>query len=299
MNTSVIIIFDKFREEKINRLLNSIKPQLKSLDCEILLVQESNAPLTLPKLPIKVRHLTVPEKQGIPFNRNQGIKNARGETIIFIDDDCWVQEKWLEALLQPLENNPELLAVTSGTKIPPSNLLGNCISALGFPGGGSLGFEKVWKVSPEGFTNHIAAGNCALRKKLFDKIGFFDEAMKYGAEDAEFSFRLEQAGIPVKYAAEAYAFHEARTTWNSFLHWQLRRGKANYHFQKKVSKVRPFLRLRVWSAANVVKYNFSRARFPVVAALLMASFILQQAGYAAEAFRSWRHNFIKSDARER
>lgn len=295
MKASIIIIFDKFREEKINRLLNSIKSQINPSEHEVILIQESNLPINLPKLPIKVRPIIVPEKQGIPFNRNQGIKNAQGNIIIFIDDDCWVQEKWISSLLIPLEDNQNLMAVTSGTKIPPSNFLGNCISALGFPGGGSLGFEKMWKVSSEGFTNHIAAGNCALRRSIFDRIGWFDETMKYGAEDAEFSFRLGQAGIPIKYVAGAYAFHEARTTWNSFLHWQLRRGKANYYFKKKVSKVKPFLKLRVWSAANVVKYNFTSTRFPMIAALLGASFILQQTGYAVEAFRNWGNKSKKFD----
>ncbi len=292
MNISIIIIFDKFREEKINRLLNSIKPQLNSWDHEILLVQESNADTIsiLPKLPIKVRHLTVPEKQGIPFNRNQGIKKSKGDIIIFIDDDCWVQEKWLSSLLSPLEENHELLAVTSGTKIPPSNFLGNCISALGFPGGGSLGFEKVWKVSAEGFTDHMAAGNCAMRKEIFGRIGLFDEAMKYGAEDAELSHRLAKNNILIKYAPDAYAFHEARTTWNSFFHWQLRRGKANYHLRKKISRIKPFLKLRAWSATNVLRHNFTNVKLPVIVTLLGASFVLQQAGYVAEAFRNWKDN---------
>ncbi len=286
MKVSIVIIFDRFREEKITRLLSSMKDQLKNHECEVLLVQESNLPVALPKLPMKIRHITVPEKQGIPFNRNQGIKHSRGDIIVFIDDDCWVQEKWLSSLLQPLENNPELLAVTSGTKIPPSNFLGNCISALGFPGGGSLGFEKIWKVSPEGHTNHIAAGNCALRKDIFQKAGWFDEALKYGAEDAEFSFRLERAGIPVKYAPEGYAFHEARKTWPSFVHWQLRRGRANYHFKKKVIKVSGFVKLRVWSAKNVLKENLFSWRFPVVFSLLGISFIIQQWGYYKE---KWKH----------
>ena len=197
-----------------------------------------------------------------------------------------MQEKWLSSLLQPLEQNQELLAVTSGTKIPQANFMGNCISALGFPGGGSLGFEKMWKVSPEGFTNHIAAGNCALRLEVFNKVGFFDEFLKYGAEDAEFSYRLEKNNIPIKYAPEAYAFHEARTSLGSFVRWQLRRGRANYHFKKKVIKVSGFVKLRVWSAKNVLKENLFSWSFPVVFSLLGISFIIQQWGYYKE---KWKH----------
>lgn len=281
VKASIVIIFDKFREEKINRLLSSMKQQL-TLDCEVLLLQESNIPVNLPALPVKVRHVIIPEKQGIPFNRNQGIKYAKGDVIIFIDDDCWVPDNWLISLIQSLIDDENVLAVTSGTKIPESNLVGDCIAALGFPGGGSLGFDKVWKVSEDGFTNHLAVGNCALRKELFEKAGLFDEEMRCGAEDAEFSFRMEKAGILIKYVPQAYAFHEARTTLSSFASWQLRRGRANYQFQQKVGNIGSFVKLRLWSARNILAENKFNWRLPLILSFLGMSFVLQQVGYWKE-----------------
>lgn len=281
---SIIIICDQLRMEKLTRLLESMKEQLSIYPAEVLLLHESNRPLPSPSLPLPVRYLTIPEKQGIPFNRNQGIRAVRGEIIVFIDDDCWVQEKWLTSLVEPLLADDSLLAVTGGTRVPPSNFLGDCIAALGFPGGGSLGFEKVWKVSSAGLTNHLSVGNCALRRAVFKRIGDFDESMKSGAEDTEFSFRLEQAGMPIKYVPEAYANHEARTTWKEFARWQLRRGKANYHFKKKVGKVGEFVKLRAWSAKNVIKENIN-PRLPVIVGLLGMSAALQQLGYLQEKWK--------------
>lgn len=284
---SIVVIFDIFREEKIIRLLESIRPQMNLYPTEIVLLHESNTPTPLPtsSLPVPVRYISIPEKQGIPFNRNQGIAQAQGRIIVFIDDDCWVQQEWLKSLVGPLLLDTSLLAVTSGTKIPPSNFLGDGISALGFPGGGSLGFDKVWKVSRNGFTNHMAAGNCALRREIFDTVGLFDESMKYGAEDAEFSYRLEHAGIPIKYVPEGYAFHEARTTWKSFTRWQLRRGRANYHFKKKVGKVGGFVKLRLWSTGNIINANVN-PRLPFILFLLGMSASMQQVGYLQE---KWKH----------
>src|SRR3989344_7344976 len=277
---SIIVIFDVFRQEKIIRLLESMRPQLDMYPTEILLLHESNIPVAAPTLPIPVRYITIAEKQGIPFNRNQGLDHARGDFIVYIDDDCWVQENWLKSLIEPLLQDASLMAVTSGTKIPPSNFLGDCISALGFPGGGSLGFDKVWKVSKNGFTNHLAVGNCALRKEIFQKVGLFDESMVFGAEDAEFSHRLENAGLTIKYVPEGYAFHEARTTLTSFIRWHLRRGKANYHFRQKIGPIRNFVKLRLWSAKNILIQNCFNYRFPIIISLLGFSFIIQQIGYA-------------------
>ena len=289
---SIIIICDQLRREKLQRLFQSLQPQLSSYNTEILLLQESNTSLEKPEfllespeVQVPFRYFNIPEKQGIPFNRNQGIKYAQGNIIVFIDDDCWVHENWFSALVVPLLNDKKLMAVTGGTVIPSANFLGNCISALGFPGGGSLGFAKVWKVSQEGMTTHLSVGNCALRREVFQKVGSFDESMKSGAEDTEFSYRLEQAGFLIKYIPEAFAYHEARTGWKSFVQWQLRRGKANYQFKKKIGKVQPFVKLRLWSAKNIVRENFLRARFPVIVGLLGTSFLLQQMGYLQEKWK--------------
>ncbi|MEK6951271.1 MAG: glycosyltransferase family 2 protein [Nanoarchaeota archaeon] len=282
---SIIIICDQLRLDKLSRLLESMKSQIEKYPAEILLLHESNIQRPAPSLPFSLRYLTIPAQQGIPFNRNQGLRAAQGELIVFIDDDCWVQEQWLDSLVRPLLQDQTLLAVTGGTRVPPSTFLGDCIAALGFPGGGSLGFEKVWKVSEHNFTNHLSVGNCALRRTVFEKVGYFDETMKNGAEDAEFSYRLERAQIPVKYVPEGYAYHEARTTWKEFVRWQLRRGRANYHFKKKVGTVKEFIKLRAWSAKNVLKENKNR-RLPVIMTLLGMSAALQQIGYLQE---KWKH----------
>lgn len=296
MNVSIIIIIDKVRQAKLVRLLDSIKPQLAGLknhetglkdhDIEIILMHESNIPLTAPELPLPVRYCNIPEKRGFAFNRNQGVKKANGDLIIFIDDDCWTNENWLKSLLDPFEKDNTLLAVTSCTRIPRSNLIGDCISALGFPGGGSLGFEKVWLVSKEGLTSHLTVGNCALKPSIFERVGYFDESMKLGAEDAEFSFRLEKNGIPIKYIPEAHAYHEARTTLSSFIGWQLRRGKANYQFKKRIGNVGGFVKLRFWSAKNILRKNYLNPRLPLIISLLSLSFVLQQAGYFMEKMKN-------------
>ena len=281
INISIIVIFNEIRTEKLQRLCDSLKPNLNRQDVEVIFIHESEKAVELPLLSIPVKHITIPKNQGIPFNRNQGIYHAQGKIIVFIDDDCWVHDNWLSSMLKHFEDD-NIVAVTSATKIPRSNFVGDCIAALGFPGGGTLGFEKVWRVSEDNFTNHLAVGNCALQKKIFDKIGMFDETMKSGAEDAELSHRMEKAGILIKFEPEAYAYHEARTTLSSFIKWQLRRGKANYQFKQKVGPVKSFIKLRLWSAKNIFRKNYNDPKLPFIFFFLGSSFCLQQAGYFIE-----------------
>ncbi len=286
MNYSVVVICGTLYHKKLLRLFNSLCSQIDLKNTEVLLLHETELP-GKPELPLPFRYIPLRPKQGIAYNRNKGIEEAQGEIIIFIDDDCWVTTNWFENIVAPFQDT-NILAVTSGTKIPPSTFLGNCISALGFPGGGSLGFEKMWPVSKRGFTRHLAVGNCALRREIFPLVGMFDESMKQGAEDAEFSFRLEKNRIPVRYVPSAYAYHEARTALPEFIRWHLRRGRANYQFRRRVGNVQRFVALRLWSTKNILKENLLKWRFPVIASLLGLSFILQQVGFFREKMRGGR-----------
>ncbi len=290
VDLSIIIICDKIRQDKLERLGVSLKPQLEQYAekhrVEVLLLHESEVPLNPPQLPLEIKYFNIPAKRGIPFNRNQGIYQAQGKVVVFIDDDCWVPEKWLASLLEPLSEE-KIMAVTGGTVIPPADFFANCISALGFPGGGSLGFDKVWKVSDAGMTNHLSVGNCALRREVFEKVGFFDEFLKHGAEDTEFSYRLEKAGLLVKYVPAAFAYHEPRSGWKSFIGWQIRRGRANYQLQKKVPSVKPFLSLRWWSAVNLFKHHRPKIALPFITFLMSLGYAFQMIGYIAE---SWKNN---------
>tara|TARA_Y100000034_G_C6830643_1_gene374894 strand:+ start:301 stop:1155 length:855 start_codon:yes stop_codon:yes gene_type:complete len=280
---SIVIIIDKVRPA-LNRLFNSLKDQLKEYETEVLLIHESETKVTLPNFDIDIKYHNIKPKQGFSYNRNKGLEFAKGEIIVFIDDDIWVHKDWLKNLVSPILNDSLIYAVTSGTVIPKSNLIGDSISALGFPGGGSLGFENVWKVDGDGFTDHICVGNCALRRKIFDIVGKFDESMKSGAEDAEFSFRMDQKGIKIKYVKEAYAFHEARDKFIPFIKWQLRRGRANFQFKKRVGNVKGFIKLRMWSAFNILKVNKYNWRLPFIILFLGLSFMLQQIGFFLEKF---------------
>ncbi len=289
MKVSIVVICDVIREKSLLRLFSTIKPHLSLYDAEVLLLHECSLKKSY-TFPIPIRMIKLAEKQGFSYNRNQGISSAKGDIIVFIDDDCWVQKEWLTSLVEPLIRDQTLLAVTGETKIPPSNLVGDSISALGFPGGGSIGFSSMWKVSREGFTNHLTVGNCAVRREIFTKVGLFDESMKSGAEDAEFSYRMERMKIPIKYSPRGYAYHDARDTFLSFAKWQLRRGRANYQFKKKVKRVGNFVKLRLWSTKNILRKNKTNWRLPLILFFLGTSFLLQQLGYFQEKYKHEHRN---------
>lgn len=126
------------------------------------------------------------ENSGRPsIARNIGIKNATGEYIAFLDsDDLWHPEK-LEKQASVLENNKDVGLVTNrslyklfdGQEIKikrnlAKNQKENIIYILSSP-------DKVFTGTP----------TLLIRKVCFERVGLFDETMKF-CEDWDLFFRI-------------------------------------------------------------------------------------------------------------
>lgn len=220
--------------------------------------------------------------------RNSGIRASKGDILAFIDSDCIADDAWIGNIIKKF-SFPGDKVVMGRVIIPKSTFLGDAISALGFPAGGHLGFDKMWHVDKDGRTDHMGSGNCAMRKETILKVGLFDETFPYpGNEDVEFSVRCVNAGIPIYYQDDVIVTHPPRKDMASFIKWQFVRGKANYHLKKRLKRIGSFIKLRIWSAQNIIrKYKFD-LKLPLILFLLALAFMLQQAGYVYEKQRDNR-----------
>ena len=73
--------------------------------------------------------------------------------------------------------------------------------------------------------------------------------------------------------------HEARTNIMSFVRWQLQRGKASFYFKKKVVRVDSFVKTRLWSIKNVLKFNITDIKIFLIVPFIIVSIIMQIIGY--------------------
>ena len=173
----------------------------------------------------------------------------------------------------------EVDAVMGRLIIPPSSVLGDSISALGFPAGGSIGFDKIWKVSEKGYTDSLSSCNCAVKKHVFEKVGGFDETFPFpGGEDSMLAYNLRTASFKIKYDSDVIVYHEPRDSLGGFIRWLFKRGISSYMFSKKVSNKKDFLLLRYWSTKNILKEYHNDIKFPLIVSLLGISIIIQSCG---------------------
>lgn len=55
-------------------------------------------------------HYILEEKQGLSNARNRGISEAKGDWLVFLDDDAFVQEGYIRHLASGIEHHPEMAA---------------------------------------------------------------------------------------------------------------------------------------------------------------------------------------------
>lgn len=285
MNSKTSIIIPAHNEEtQIEGLIESLKKQTH-MPLEVILVDDCSTDATAKIASTYFKVITTPKSLGPAAARNLGMKAAQGEYFAFLDADCRPGPNWVEQVERQFAQNG-VDVIMGEVNIPPSSVLGDAIAALGFPGGGALGFEKMWRVGPDGTTDHISSLNFALRKCVYEKYGGFDESFPFNCEDAEFSHRLTKNKVKIKFVPELRIEHESMESLKTFIRWHYKRGVGNYHFKKKIGKVGNFVKLRIWSSMNILRTYSKDLKLPLIFSLLFLSFILQQWGYFVEARRN-------------
>ncbi|MBS7246835.1 MAG: glycosyltransferase [Candidatus Jordarchaeales archaeon] len=140
--------------------------------------------------------------------RNYGLREAEGDVVVFIDDDCVACDGWLENLVSPLRLDESIGCV--GGRIRPI-FLGQPPRWLRRDVYGLLGLTD-WGDSAKDIFFPIG-GNMALRREVAMKVGGFQEKLgprgvKLFGEEISISERLRKAGYRVVYEPRAVVLHK-------------------------------------------------------------------------------------------
>ena len=287
MTGKTSIIIPAYNEEaELPGLIDSLKKQTVK-PCEAILVDDGSTDRTIAMASSYFKIIRSPKRGGPGAARNLAMKVAKGDYFAFIDADCRPYPDWIQQIEKAFHNS-KIRVITGGTRVFSDTFLGQSVAALGFPGGGALGFSKMWRIGPDGSVSRLSSGNFAMRKGVFIKNGGFDDTFTYYCEDAWFAQNLVRSGVVIYYIPEMDIRHAPVEDLWQFIRWHLNRGRGNFVFKQKMGKVGDFVKLRIWSTMNMVKIYYRDIKFPLIFILLVLSFICQQVGYFMEKKR--RHN---------
>jgi GT2 family glycosyltransferase len=144
-------------------------------------------------------------KRGPSAARNCGVRHARAHIVVFIDSDCVPQRNWLSQMVSVFGDRSIWAAGGIVVSAPPESL------TEAFTAKQKLlnqeDFFKPMRYKPP----FLLTANFAARRAVFGRVGGFDESLLVG-EDADFCWRLLQAGGRLHLTPEAIVEHRHRSS---------------------------------------------------------------------------------------
>ncbi len=147
-----------------------------------------------------VKVISTPKNKGPSYARNLGIKRSRGDFVILLDSDAYVVDKnWIKKHINAqLKNKNSIIGggiVGQGKGI--MGRAGKYLWATNIPNSGSK--------NPRGYA-HLVTNNLSFSRRIFDKIGGFDEGVRSG-EDVIFCHEATKLGFTLLLQSNILVFH--------------------------------------------------------------------------------------------
>lgn len=222
----VSIIIPVYNSE--NYLKESVQTVLNQTlrDFEIILVDDQstdNSPAIcdeLCQIDSRVTVIHLEKNKGICGARNEGLKVAKGEYIGFCDNDDFFESTLLEDNYKMAKNyNADL--VKFGRKLVDMNDQGEILREKESPISQSSYYESkesmlenFFKIKEVGVLTNVWNG-LYKRTLIIENSLFFDEDMRFGSEDADFSYRFFQIANDLAVNSKSYYIHFRRNDFST------------------------------------------------------------------------------------
>jgi GT2 family glycosyltransferase len=210
LKISVVVPTHRPARGSLERIVDAcLKQDIGAENLEIFIVFNlSNDPgrARLPPFPPQIEVLSSAlgsERISVNAARNRGALHARGEVILFLDDDCVpTSSTFLREIVDTLESAPPSFVGIGGDYIDSDTANWaargcNLMTRLWIRYGLESNSEKPRPA------RQLAGGNMAFRSEIFKKLGFrFDESIVSGGDETELQRRLWNAGHRFLFSSE-------------------------------------------------------------------------------------------------
>jgi GT2 family glycosyltransferase len=194
-----IVIPTRNRAARLAALLTSLEHQ-DGPPFEVIVVDNASTDRTLAVVgeadavvDAHIRAIHLPDPLGPAVARNRGWRSARGELVVFTDDDVVASPGWLAAMAAAHERDPDAL-IQGRTEPDPREVH----KLAAFSRSQSATGPGPW----------FQTCNIAYPRALLERLGGFDESFWEAAgEDTDLGWRAIEAGTRVIYEPNALNWH--------------------------------------------------------------------------------------------
>ncbi|MBQ8857149.1 MAG: glycosyltransferase family 2 protein [Lachnospiraceae bacterium] len=170
-----------------------------------------------------VRVIGLDKNYGFCRAVNEGIKAAKSEYVILLNNDTEVDKNFSSELLKAMKSDEKIFSCSSKMiqfhDRERMDDAGDYYCALGWAfGRGKGGLVKDYEESADVFA--ACAGAAIYRKKMLESLGYFDEDHFAYLEDIDIGYRARIHGFRNVYAPKAIVYHvgsgSSGSTHNAF-----------------------------------------------------------------------------------
>ena len=193
LNKNELIIIDNFSTDETRDWLKTIQKQSVSKNIKVILNDEN---------------------LGYASGNNVGIRLAKGQNVVLLNNDTLVSDGWLEQIVAPLANSKV------GLVGPITNRIGS-MQQITIPGLTEANYERLSlsytkKHKNDYFNVKKLCFFCvAINRKLIEAIGLLDENFGRGNfEDDDYCLSTLRAGYKILIAEGVFVFHKGSYSFN-------------------------------------------------------------------------------------
>ncbi|MGQ0601347.1 MAG: glycosyltransferase family 2 protein [Anaerolineales bacterium] len=159
----------------------------------------------------EVRVLALERNFGFTGACNSGLRSARGEFLILLNNDTEADSQWLAELLAAFERHPRAGLIASKMLLfdqrDTLHTAGDIFRTDGTPGN-----RGVWQQDKNQFAEgpvfSANGGSAAYRRVMLDEIGLLDDEFYFSCEDVDLAWRAQLAGWRCVYTPRAVVYHK-------------------------------------------------------------------------------------------
>lgn len=194
---------------RIGNCLNALLEQAGRIDAEILVVDDGSTDETAGVVQALGVRLIHQANAGPAAARNRGAAAARGEILLFTDDDCVPMPDWLDAMLTPFED-PEIVGAKGVYRTHQKSLVARFVQAE---------YEDKYRLMARFNTiDFIDTYSAAFRRNRFWEMSGYDTSFPVAcAEDIELSYRMSARGWKLVFVPQAVVYHTHPDTISKYL----------------------------------------------------------------------------------
>lgn len=198
-------------------LIESLRDTISSVSYEIIVVdnasRQDEASLIQERYPF-VRTLRSEKNLGFSGGNNLGIQIAQGKYLFLINNDTYLTEDGLPALIERLESDPRIGAVSPKIRFafPPQNIqfagytklsrytMRNKALGMGCPDDGTFDTPR-----PSAYLHGAAL---MLKREVIWKAGLMPEIYFLYYEELDWCVQIRRAGLKIWYEATSTVYHK-------------------------------------------------------------------------------------------